>query len=187
MNRPNTHYAEGLLRYSSKTFTIPSITPSRRPANIPLRTFSSTAESSHHKSTAPAEANEKLVRSSLSSSSDSVDSELSSWSDTGDLGEQLADFEDPLEIKLRESLDREVFGGSSRRHIRIKRTKYQDHSSHREIKNDNHAGFAREDIEIPNPGHRKISRVETIIANIMAGERQMHGLTGRPLVYGYRI
>jgi len=178
---------EGLLRYSSTAFTIPSLTSSRRPANIPLRTLSSTAESSHHTSQALLEANEKPGRSSLSCSSDSAESELSYWSDTGDLGEQLADLEDPLEIKLRESLDREVFGGSSRRHIRPKQVKYQDSSSHQETKDDQ-TGVAKEDIEIPNPGPRKISRVENIIASIMAGgERQMHGLTGRPLLYGCLI
>lgn len=148
-----------------------------------MRTLSSTAESSHHTSTALLEADEKPGRSSLSCSSDSAESELSYWSDTGDLGEQLADLEDPLEIKLRESLDREVFGGSSRRHIRLKRVKYQDHYSHHENKDD-HAGVAKEDIEIPSPGPRKVSRVENIIASMMTGgERQMHGLTGRPLVY----
>jgi hypothetical protein len=175
---------EGLLQYSSTTFTIPSLNPSRCPANIPLRTLSSTAGSSHYNSTSLLGANEKPSRSSLSCSSDSADSDLSCWSDTGDLGEQLAEVEDPLTIRLRESLDREVFGGSSRRHTRPNRAKYQNNTFHNEIK-DHHAGLAKEDIEIPNPGPRKISRVENIIASIMAGgERQMHGLTGRPLVYG---
>jgi hypothetical protein len=96
----------------------------------------------------------------------------------------LAEVEDPLKIRLQESLDREVFGGSSRRHTRPKRAKYQENSFHNEIKDD-HAGLVKEDIAIPIPGPRKISRVENIIASIMAGgERQMHGLTGRPLVYG---
>jgi hypothetical protein len=87
----------------------------------------------------------------------------------------LAEVEDPLKIKLRESLDREVFGGSSRRHTRPKKAKYQEDSFHN----------VKEDIAIPIPGPRKISRAENIIASIMVGgERQMHGLTGRPLVYG---
>jgi hypothetical protein len=95
----------------------------------------------------------------------------------------LADIEDPLKIRLRESLDREVFGGSSGRHTRSKRAKYQEGSSPKEVKDDQ-AGLVKEDIAIPNPGPRKISRVENIIASIMTGgERQMHGLTGRPLVY----
>jgi hypothetical protein len=93
----------------------------------------------------------------------------------------LAEIEDPLKIRLRESLDREVFGGSSRRHRRPKRAKYQDDSFHNEIKDD-HAGLVKEDIEIPNPGAREISRAENIIASMAGGERQMHGLTGRPLV-----
>ena len=145
-----------------------------------MRTISSAAGSSHHNSVSLLRADEKPGRSSPSYSSDS---DLSEWSDTGDLGEQLADVDDPLKIRLRESLDREVFWGSSRRHTRPKRAKFQDDSFHNELK-DNHAGFAKEDIEIPSPGPRKISRAENIIASIMAGgERQMHGLTGRPLVY----
>jgi hypothetical protein len=175
---------EGLLQYSSTTFKIPSLNTSRRPANIPLRTLSSTASSSHHNSASLLGANVKPGRSSLSYSSDSAASDISYWSDTGDLGEQLTEVEDPLKIKLRGSLDRGVFGGSSRRQTRPKRAKYQEDSFHNEIKDD-HAGLVKEGIAIPIPGPRKISRAENIIASIMAGgERQMHGLTGRPLVYG---
>ncbi|KAM3077422.1 Ribulose bisphosphate carboxylase large chain [Clarireedia jacksonii] len=118
-------------------------------------------------------------RSSLSRSS-SPGSEFS-WSDTGDLAEQPADEEDPLQIRLRASLDEEVFGSSSRRHPR-KRVRYQDETKDKSEKHYK-PGLVKEDIEIPDPGPRNISRVEHILARIMSGgERQMRGLTGRPLV-----
>lgn len=47
-----------------------------------------------------------------------------------------------------------------------------------------HPGLAKEEIEIPSPAPRYITRAEHILAAIMSGgERQMHGLTGKPLVY----
>lgn len=113
-----------------------------------------------------------------------MDSDFSILSDTGDLGEQLAELEDPLEIRLRESLDREVLGANSRRHTRSKRLKYRSEPPHHERKI-GRAGIVKEDIAIPNPRPRKPSGVENIIASIMTGGKgQMHGLTGRPLVYG---
>ena len=140
----------------------------RVPADIPLRTFSSSA--TYHP------AHEKA-----SSRSPSPDSDFS-WSDTGDLAEQLGE-EDPLQIKLRDSLDDQVFGGSRRRGSRAKRVRYRESHDEREYEEYN-CGVVKEDIPIPNPGPRKISKVEHAIAAIMSGgERQMHGLTGRALVY----
>jgi hypothetical protein len=87
-----------------------------------------------------------------------------------------------LQIKLRESLDEEVFGTAGRRGSRAKRVRYRedfDHSQHR----DNNRGVVKEEIPIPSPGPRKITRAEHYIATMMSGgERQMHGLTGKPLV-----
>lgn len=45
-------------------------------------------------------------------------------------------------------------------------------------------GFAIEDIPIPTPGPRRIRKFEHKLAAMMnGGERQMHGLTGRSLIY----
>jgi hypothetical protein len=88
-----------------------------------------------------------------------------------------------LQIKLRDSLDDQVFGGASkRRGSRIKRVRYREDHGETEHQEYNR-GVVKEDIPIPNPGPRNISRVERAIASMMSGgERQMHGLTGKPLV-----
>jgi hypothetical protein len=121
-------------------------------------------------------------RSSLSRSIDSVDSDFSSWGDTGDLGDRLAEVEAPLETGQSESLDLELDGGSSSRETRGRRVLVEDESCRLENISE-HAGVVKEEIKIPKPRPRDISRAEHILAAMMMeGERQMHGLTGRPLV-----
>jgi hypothetical protein len=164
------------------TFTIPSPQAPRRPANIPLRTLSSqpSRSNSHSAALLGGSSDEKQGRRSSLSQSDSPDSDFS-WSDTGDLAEQLAE-DDPLQIRLRASLDEQVFGGSSRRPQRQKRVRYLDEFENAGRK-EHQAGIAKEEIEIPEPAPRYITRAEHIIASIMSGgERQMNGLTGKPLV-----
>ena len=155
---------------------------SRLPANIPLRTLSSTGPSrsdSQSASLLASHTDEKQGRPESPS-----DSDLSSWSDTGDLAEQLGEAEDPLQIKLQETLDDQGLGSSSRRPIRQKKVRYQDDTEDYESKT-YQPGIVKEDIEIPRPAPRYITRVEHIIAAAMSGgERQMHGLTGKALVYG---
>jgi len=127
-----------------------------------------------------AQSDEKQAHRSSLSGSSSPDSEFS-WSDTGDLAEQLADAEDPLQLRLRASLDEQGFGGS-RRHTPHKKVRYQPEFQDVEDKAF-HPGLVKEEIEIPRPAPRYITRAEHIIAAIMSGgERQMHGLTGKPLV-----
>jgi hypothetical protein len=100
------------------------------------------------------------------------------------LAEQLADEEDPLQIKLRESFDEEVFGSPQKTRARHpKRVRYQQNSSveHKST----HAGIKKEDIDIPVPRPRRITWAEKAIATVMTGNRQasqMHGLTGKPLL-----
>ena len=166
-----------LLPNSSTTFTIPTPKPSRRPANIPLRALSSTAGAINTTAALAAQSNEKDRRSSLSRSSSSSDR---SWSDTGDLAEQWADAEDPLQIRLRPSLDEEVWGNQDRRPRRVRKTRFRRGST---VETEKQAGIVKEDIEIPRPAPRYITRVEHIIAALMMrGERQMNGLTGKSLV-----
>ncbi len=175
--------AQRTAAQQSTTVTIPSLNAPRRPANIPLRILSSAADRSnpHSERLLGAQSDEKQGRQSSLSRSSSPSSEFS-WSDTGDLAEQLADAEDPLRIKLRASLDEEVFGETSRQPTRHhKKVRYHD-SENSEPK-EYHPGLVKEEIEIPTPAPRYITRAEHIIAAAMSGgERQMHGLTGRPLV-----
>ena len=120
-------------------------------------------------------------------SSDSAGSDFSLWSDTGDLAEQLADEEDPLRINIRESFDEQGAraSGSRPRGRQLKHVHYAN-LNHLEHKTTN-PGLSKEAIEIPNPPQRKIGPTEKALAIIMTGDRQksqMHGLTGKPLLYG---
>ena len=119
-------------------------------------------------------------------SSDSAGSGFSLWSDTGDLAEQLTNEEDPLRIRLRESLDDQTLSRSnlSPLHKLPKHVHYLE-DTHLEHKTTN-PGLNKEAIEIPSPPARQIGRTEKTLAVIMTGDRQrsqMHGLTGRPLLY----
>ena len=119
-------------------------------------------------------------------SSDSAGSNFSLWSDTGDLAEQFANEEDPLRIRLRGSVDDQSLGTSSSSplHRRPKHVHYLE-NAHLEHKTTN-PGLSKEAIEIPNPPARQIGRTEKALAIIMTGDRQtsqMHGLTGKPLLY----
>jgi hypothetical protein len=178
---PTFPQAQRTAAQQSTTVTIPSQNPPRRPANIPLRTLSSAASRSDPLSERllASQSDEKQGRRSSLSRSSSPSSEFS-WSDTGDLAEQLADAEDPLRIQLPAYLGDQVFGGSSRRPTR---RKIRYNASEAVERKEYHPGLAKEEIEIPNPAPRYITRGEHILAAIMSGgERQMHGLTGKPLV-----
>jgi hypothetical protein len=121
-------------------------------------------------------------------SSDSFGSEYSYLGDTGDIAEQLEE-EDPLHIKIRASLDEEAHSRtpSRQRGRPRKRVQYlqQDHL-YRKTTN---PGVDKEAIHIPEPTGRYISSAEKLIALIMTGdsrESRVHGLTGKPLLYGCR-
>ncbi|KAI4119860.1 MAG: hypothetical protein LQ345_000327 [Seirophora villosa] len=150
---------------------------------IPLRTLASPRHPpDDHSASLLQESNEKVRRHS----SDSAGSDFSLWSDTGDLAEQLADEEDPLQIKLRDSYDRDPLGHPaskpskhSARHVHYLP---QDHLQRKKT----NPGIDKEAIQIPEPPPRRISRTEYFLALIMTGDRARsgsHGLTGKPLLY----
>lgn len=167
------------VNISPPTAIIPSTTSSpHRSPNIPLRYLRS--ESQNPSARVLESASEKGSHRSSISSAPSVGSDFSLWTDTGDLAEQLTDAEDPLRIRLIESLDR---GGSDRvgsraREKQPKRVHYQNQQSTGELD--------LEKIEIPQPLPRKVSRIESFFAAIMSpGNRQLtqtHGLVGKPLL-----
>jgi hypothetical protein len=119
-------------------------------------------------------------KGSRRSSISSAGSDFSLWTDTGDLAEQLANAEDPLQIRLIESSDRGGSrpAGSRARAKQAKRVHYQNEQSASE--------FDLEKIELPQLPPRKISRLERFLAVIMSpGNRQSartHGLVGKPLL-----
>ncbi|KAL8813198.1 MAG: hypothetical protein Q9223_007100 [Gallowayella weberi] len=164
--------------------TITGTIPPSTSVPIPLRNLKRTSSRhspDEHSTSLLQESNEKAGRHS----DDSAGSEFSLWSDTGDLAEQLADEEDPLQIKLRESFDGEVLGRfpSKSQAATPKHVHYhpQDHQSRKGA----HPGINKEAIQIPEPPPRQIGRVEYLLAIIMTGNRstsQSHGLTGKPLL-----
>ena len=154
---------------------------SRRPANIPLHTLSSS--STRQRDGDSAHLLEDHDKESPRSSFDTPDSgsDLSLWSDTGDLVDQLADQEDPLRIRLRESLD----GHPSKNRRQPKRVRYHSQDTINE-KPGRQRKLRKEDIDIPDPGPRTISKAERILASIMApndGPSRIHGLHGKKLMW----
>ncbi|KAF2118938.1 hypothetical protein BDV96DRAFT_610805 [Lophiotrema nucula] len=150
-------------------------------SNIPLHTLSSSARPRDPDAAYLLDDHDKSSpRSSFDSAS--AASEFSLWSDTGDLVDQLADAEDPLRIRLRESLD----GVHLPKHRRQqKRVRYQSQDEIRE-KPGRSGNLRKEDIEIPDPGPRTISKAEKLLAAIMAprdGPSRIHGLHGKKLIY----
>ncbi|KAF1970177.1 high affinity glucose transporter [Bimuria novae-zelandiae CBS 107.79] len=150
----------------------------RRPADIPLHTFSSSARPPSSDAAHLLDDHDKdSTRSSFDTPES--DSDLSLWSDTGDLVDQLAAQEDPLSARLRDSLEG---GHASRPRRQQKRVRYDSGTRF----NEKDRALRKEDIEIPDPGPRSISKAERILAAIMApndGPSRIHGLHGKKLIY----
>ncbi|EEP78333.1 hypothetical protein UREG_03179 [Uncinocarpus reesii 1704] len=181
----------GCFGQPASTAIISSSNPPDSSAPIPLRSITSHSRPSSELSSSLIDSSREKqgARRSPSSSpppSTPSESTFSVWSDTGDLAEQLANEEDPLQIQLRKSLDHDAFSrtGAARR-SRSRRVRYAEHEEERN--NLGPRGISKEAICIPEPPPRKPSRVETILASIMSpGSRrtaQMHGLVGKPLLY----
>ncbi|KAF2274174.1 MFS monosaccharide transporter-like protein [Westerdykella ornata] len=179
---PSTYRSQGLLS-PAVLFTFVKVPTynSRRPANIPLHTLGSSARQHDPDSAHLLDGYDRRSERSSRDSFDtpSADSDFSIWSDTGDLVDQLGDREDPLSIRLRESIE----GTRSSNHGRPqKRVRYQDDGEPAEKPR----SLRKEDIEIPDPGPRVISRAERLLAAIMSprdGPSRMHGLHGKKLIY----
>ncbi|OQD97913.1 hypothetical protein PENVUL_c076G10054 [Penicillium vulpinum] len=152
-----------------------SPTSATRASNIPLRSIS---RSTHSAKLLESEKGSR--RRSSHSSARSAESDFSIWSDTGDLAEQFAETEDPLQIHLRNSSDRQLLRRKDRR-------KQPNHVHYPSNVSNERTGVDIEKIRIPNPPPRHISRVERVLAAIMtprnAPNAQMHGLVGKPLLY----
>ncbi|KAI0433263.1 sugar transporter-domain-containing protein [Xylaria sp. FL1042] len=164
-------------------FKIPPSTPNRLPSNIPLRTLAS--RSDHGQSTSLLDDHRQHHRSSHERHSDDS-ADFDSWTDTGDLAEQLADEEDPLRKSLADtSLHDDLISGVLKRHPKhSKRVQFKrsvDEHSYR--RSGSTTGLIdKEAIQIPDISPRRISRGERCIAAIMPGTG-INGFTGKALVY----
>lgn len=128
-------------------------------------------------------------RSSADADDAASDFTSDSWTDTGDIAEQLGE-EDPLRKRLGDRLDDEILAGALRRdHARkqTKRVRYQrdlPHHHGRDRPSTRSGVLAKEAISIPDAAPHRPSRVERWLASIMSGgASSIHGLTGKPLMY----
>ncbi|KAJ5710712.1 hypothetical protein N7488_004868, partial [Penicillium malachiteum] len=154
---------------AQRTDIIPS---PNSPRAIPLRSLSRSPTQSIVLESASEKGSRRSAHSPTPSGSD-----LSFWSDTGDLAQQLTE-EDPLQTHLP-ALDRTSLIHNGPRNP-SKRVHYP------EVLDTDHLAL-KEQIRIPSPPPRRISRVERLLATIMSpGDRQnaqVHGLVGKPLLY----
>jgi hypothetical protein len=112
---------------------------------------------------------------------------LWSGSETGDLVDQLADREDPLRIRLTDSLEGQALVHSSKRRDRKhkKRVRYQSEERSNDKERDIGVVRRKEDIPIPNPPPKMPNAGERFLAMIMApndGPSRIHGLHGKKLM-----
>ena len=172
---------EGLLTRPTTTANIPQQPQSPRISlTIPLHSLYPQPRSSSGQPLGAREsASEKGSR--RSASAHSVESESSTWIDTGDLAEQLLDAEDPLRDC---SLDREINSHrATKSRLRQQRpTRYSSELTTALVESHSE----KTSIEIPRPLPRHISRVERFLATIMSPNNrrtaQVHGLVGKPLL-----
>ncbi|KAF4584350.1 sugar porter (SP) family MFS transporter [Ophiocordyceps camponoti-floridani] len=151
---------------SPRTPTISSSSRPRLPSNIPLRTLAATAA---------AAASDDAPSPRLSES----ESE-SSWTDTGDIGDQLADDNDPVRLQLPDDIEDELLARVQKRHQ--KRVRIRHPSPRRSPLLP--CVVDKEAIDIPDVICPRPSFAERCIAAAMSGRSgSIHGLTGKALLY----
>ena len=186
--------------------TIPSSSAPNNSAQIPLRTLPTSHWSDPPPSSSSGSVGEKPLRERRSSrssclSTDSARSDLSLWSDSGDLAERLTHGDDALQLRLRPSSeDQLTLVGREKRPKRVCFEEEGEEGEEEENDDDGddgdgddraaprrhrvHAGLDREEISIPIPRPRRVSRFEQSLAAVMAGGQAKpgHGLVGKPLL-----
>ncbi|PHH80416.1 hypothetical protein CDD80_1620 [Ophiocordyceps camponoti-rufipedis] len=150
-----------LLLNSPKTPTISSSSRPRLPSNIPLRTLAAAAAASDRLSVSESESE-------------------SSWTDTGDIGDQLADDIDPVRLQLPDDIEDELLARVQKRHQ--KRVRIRQPSPRRSPLLP--CVVDKEAIDIPDVIRPRPSFAERCIAAAMSGRSgSIHGLTGKALLY----
>ena len=156
-------------------FNFSSSSGTRKPANIPLHTLTSSSRRQRGSSSSFDEKDGDRARLRRSASySDEEGSDFSLWSDTGDLVDQLGD-EDPLAPR-RSSREQ------GRRGRRVRYAQEEKPSGGSQAG----AVIRKEEIHIPNPTPKRLNWGERTLALIMApgdGPSKMHGLHGKKLIY----
>ncbi|KAM4059121.1 major facilitator superfamily protein [Hirsutella rhossiliensis] len=162
---------------------ISSTSQSRLPSNIPLRTLP----------TRPANPQDSSQSASLLASPENdagpprlSSSSESSWTDTGDIGDQLADEHDPVRLQLPDELEGELLTGVQKRSSRHSRkVRIRDPSPHRHHHSPSRSHIIdKEAIDVPVVSRPRPSRAERCIGAIMSGRSgSIHGLTGKALLY----
>lgn len=163
---------------------IASTNPSRLPSNIPLRTLPTRLDIDQDSQSASLLGFSNPARSSqarLSSGSES------SWTDTGDIGDQFADDNDPVRLQLPDELEQELLAGVQKRQSKPqKRVRIHDPSPQRYHRSESihPAPIDKEAIDIPPIKPPRPSRAERCLGAIMSGRSgSVHGLTGKALMY----
>ncbi|RNJ57131.1 hypothetical protein D7B24_006407 [Verticillium nonalfalfae] len=181
---------------------IPSSQPARLPSNIPLRTLPSRSDQEQatsllgaHQSPDPDSPPSRrhgrghqhqhhhghdYDQKAIASGSES------SWTDTGDIAEQLGD-EDPLRFQLDHDADDELLAGLARRHTKShnpqKRVRIQPPAGHAHRSPSRPGPVDKEAIEVPRIQKPRPTLTLRALGFIMTGGRSVHGLTGKALVY----
>ncbi|KAH7224903.1 hypothetical protein BKA60DRAFT_450392, partial [Fusarium oxysporum] len=172
---------------------IPPSKSSRLPSNIPLRTLrpdNQQHQDPDSQATSLLADDNRQHRSDVAKSHrrSSYSGSESSWTDTGDIGEQLADEHDPVRLQLSSDVEDELLANVHRRHPKHgnqKRVRIQDSHHHRHSQSRS-ALINKEAIEVPNFNPPGPSRAERVLGAIMAGRTgSIHGLTGKALIGPY--
>ncbi|KAK2597960.1 Ribulose bisphosphate carboxylase large chain [Conoideocrella luteorostrata] len=168
---------------SPKPPNIPSPNSSRLPSNIPLRTLPTRSDIDQDSQSAsllgfsnPAAS----IHPRRSSGSES------SWTDTGDIGDQLGDEHNLARLQLPEELEQELLAGVQKRQSKHhKKVRIHDPSPQRYDRSQSlPRTIDKEAIEIPQIKPRRPSRAVRCIGAVMSGRSgSIHGLTGKALIY----
>ena len=188
------------LALATIPFHIAGGSSTRKPANIPLHTLTSSSRRARRSDSDSFdekdgdEDRQRLRRSSHSSDFEDDEDDFSLWSDTGDLVDQLAAEEDPLAPRVRRSF--EEHASPHRRHrASQKRVRYADKVRHGSSEekghhrhHSHHSGVVKrkEEIPIPQPPPTRLNWGERVLAALLMpgdGPSRMHGLHGKKLIY----
>lgn len=122
-----------------------------------------------------------------SNDDDTLSNTSSSWTDTGDIGEQLAEGDDPVRLQLSHDVEEELLAGVARRQPKIhsqKRVRIQGPSPGRHDRSRSRSRrIDKEAIEVPRFRKPRPSRTLRCLGFIMSGQQgSIHGLTGKALM-----